>query len=68
VLIGAVPNAGSGGANELKSPIDNQPILLDVFGIPRVDATHNTRNIGALQFSGAPVLTVRSFFLVVRKI
>ncbi len=58
VLIGAVPNAGSGGANELKSPINNQPILLDVFGIPRVDATSNTRNIGALQYSGTPVLSL----------
>ena len=58
VLIGAVPNAGTGGANELKSPIDNQPILLDVFGTPRVNATDNTRNIGALQYSGTPVLSV----------
>lgn len=58
VLIGAVPNAGSGGANELKSPIDNQPILLDVFGIPRVNVTNNTRNIGALQYSGTPVLSL----------
>ena len=60
VLIGAVPNAGTGGANELKSPIDNQPILLDVFGTLRVNATNNTRNIGALQYSGTPVLSLNS--------
>jgi hypothetical protein len=56
VLIGAVPNAGPGGANELKSPVDNLPILLDVFGNPRVDTNNNTRNIGALQLSPTPVL------------
>ncbi|MEI7866341.1 MAG: fibronectin type III domain-containing protein [Candidatus Methylumidiphilus sp.] len=60
VLIGAVPDAGTGGTNELKSPIDNQTILLDVFGTPRVNTTNNTRNIGALQYSGTPVLSLNS--------
>ena len=57
VLIDAVPDAGSGGVNELKSPIDNQPITLDVFGNPRVDGSDN-RSIGAVQQSFAPHLTV----------
>lgn len=56
-LIEAVPNAGSGGANELKSPIDNQPILKDALGNPRVYG-NNTRNIGAVQNADAPVLKV----------
>ena len=55
LLIEAVPTAGTGGANELKSPIDNLSILKDVLGNPRVYA-NNTRNIGAVQNADAPVL------------
>ena len=32
VLVGAVPGAEIGGSNVLINPIDNQPILFDVFG------------------------------------
>ena len=55
VLIEAVPNAGTGGVNQLKNPIDNLPILKDVLGKPRVYG-NNTRNIGAVQNPDAPVL------------
>ncbi len=55
VLIEAVPNAGSGGANELLNPIDNLPTPKDVLGKPRVYG-NNTRNIGAVQNPDAPVL------------
>ena len=47
VLVGAVPDAGSGGRNELINPIDGQPILFDVFGNPRTRG--GTRDIGAVQ-------------------
>ncbi len=47
VLVGAVPNAGSGGLNELINPINGQPILFDVFGNPRTRG--GTRDIGAVQ-------------------
>ena len=47
-LVGVVPNAGSGGINELINPIDGQPILTDVFGNPRVNAA-GFRDIGAVQ-------------------
>jgi hypothetical protein len=52
VLINQVPNAGTGGANELINPIDNTPITEDVFGNPRVNGT--TRNIGAVQDDANP--------------
>ena len=47
VLVGAVPNAGIGGLNELINPINGQPILFDVFGNPRTRG--GTRDIGAVQ-------------------
>jgi hypothetical protein len=47
VLIGVVPDAGPGGANQLINPINGQPILFDVYGHSR---THNgRRDIGAVQ-------------------
>ncbi|MCX7111744.1 MAG: hypothetical protein NTX45_16775 [Proteobacteria bacterium] len=55
VLIEAVLDAGTGGVNQLKNPIDNLPILTDVLGNPRVYG-NNTRNIGAVQSADAPVL------------
>jgi hypothetical protein len=55
LLIEAVPNAGTGGANELKNPITGLPILTDVLGKPRVYG-NNTRNIGAVQTADAPLL------------
>jgi outer membrane protein OmpA-like peptidoglycan-associated protein len=58
VLVGAVPGAGSGGANELRSPIDNSIITVDVLGNPRVDGT--LRDTGAVQSIAAPHLTVVS--------
>ena len=57
VLIDAVPDAGVGGLNELKSPIDGSTITTDVFGRPRVDGS-GRRTIGAVQQSLAPHLTV----------
>ncbi len=57
VLIDAVPAAGPGQANELRNPIDGSAIALDVFGSPRV-ADNGTRNIGAVQLSYSPRLTV----------
>ena len=48
VLTKVIPNAGSGGANELLNPIDGQPILFDVYGNPRTDA-NGFRDIGAVQ-------------------
>ncbi|MDP3520700.1 MAG: IPTL-CTERM sorting domain-containing protein [Hydrogenophaga sp.] len=55
LLIEAVPSAGAGGAQQLVSPIDGAPLLLDALGSPRVYA-NNTRNIGAVQSADAPVL------------
>jgi hypothetical protein len=52
VLINKVPDAGTGGANELINPIDGSPLTEDVFGNPRVDGT--TRNIGAVQDDASP--------------
>ena len=57
VLIDAIPDAGPGGVNELKSPIDNTPITVDAFGNPRVDA-NGARTIGAVQQNLAPNLGV----------
>ncbi len=59
VLIDAIPDAAAGGSNELRNPIDNAPIALDVFGNPRVDG-NNTRTIGAIQLTLAPHLVVTS--------
>lgn len=55
VLLEAVPDAGPGGSNELLSPIDGLPILLDANGNPRVYA-NGTRNIGAVQNIDSPIL------------
>lgn len=57
VLIDAVPNAACGQANQLLSPIDGSCITKDVFGNPRVD-NNGKRNIGAVQNSYAPLLSV----------
>lgn len=56
-LIDVIPEAGTGGANELVNPIDGQPILLDALGNPRVDG-NDRRNIGAVQLTLAPHLTL----------
>ncbi len=45
VLVDVVPNAD--GANQLLNPIDNSPILVDVYGNPRT--TLGSRNVGAVQ-------------------
>jgi hypothetical protein len=55
-LIDRVGNAGPGGVNELRNPIDGTPLTTDVFGNPRVDA-NGSRNIGAVQLALAPALT-----------
>jgi hypothetical protein len=47
VLVGVVPDAGPGGANELINPINGRPITKDVFGNPRT--TNGRRNVGAVQ-------------------
>ncbi len=57
VLIDAVPNAACGQANQLLNPIDGTCITKDVFGNPRVD-NNGKRNIGAVQNSFAPLLSV----------
>jgi hypothetical protein len=54
-LIEKVPDAGTGGVNELFNPIDNLPLTMDVEGSPRVYA-NGTRNIGAVQNIDAPTL------------
>ncbi len=59
VLLDVIADAGTGGANELKSPIDGSPITTDVFGHPRVDGS-GRRTIGAVQQSLTPHLTVDS--------
>ena len=48
VLAGVIPNADSGSFNELINPIDGQPILVDVYGLPRTNAA-GSRDIGAVQ-------------------
>lgn len=48
VLIDAVPNAGTGGVNELINPIDGLPLLYDVYGNARTNGL-GFRNIGAVQ-------------------
>jgi hypothetical protein len=55
VLIEGVPDAGTGGVNELFNPIDGLPLTMDVEGRPRVYA-NDTRNIGAVQNYDAPNL------------
>ncbi|MFN9622590.1 MAG: hypothetical protein ACK587_07135 [Cyanobacteriota bacterium] len=43
---------GADGPNQLMNPINNQPILVDVFGQPRT--THGLRTIGAVQTAAVP--------------
>ena len=57
LLIDEIPNADCGQANELINPIDGSCIAKDVFGNPRVD-NNGKRNIGAVQNSFAPLLSV----------
>ncbi|MFM8862662.1 MAG: fibronectin type III domain-containing protein [Acidimicrobiia bacterium] len=60
VLIDAIPDAKGVapiGANALRDPITNDPILYDVFGNPRWDGNDKS-NIGAIQTVFAPHLTV----------
>ena len=57
VLASVIPNAGSGGSNELINPIDSTPILLDVYGQPRTH-TAGFRDIGAVQTYPTYVITV----------
>lgn len=47
VLVNVVPDAGTGGANELINPINSQPILFDVFGNARTSS--GFRTLGAVQ-------------------
>ena len=47
VLVNVIPDAGLGGANQLINPINNQPILFDVFGSDRT--TGGFRSLGAVQ-------------------
>lgn len=47
-LVDAIPNAGTGGANELLNPIDGTPLLFDVYGNARTNGL-GFRNIGAVQ-------------------
>ena len=56
-LIDRVPNAECGLANQLLNPIDGSCITVDALGNPRVDA-NGKRNIGAVQLTLAPHLTV----------
>ncbi len=58
-LIDRVPDAACGKANQLLNPIDNTCITVDALGNPRVDA-NGKRNIGAVQLTLAPHLTVSS--------
>ena len=53
VLIGMVPDAGPGGANELFNPIDASPITTDVFGQPRT--TSGRRDVGAVRKVPGPL-------------
>ena len=53
VLIGVVPDAGPGGANELLNPIDGTPITRDVFGSPRT--LNGRRDVGAVQTVPGPL-------------
>ena len=50
-------NPANDGANALRNPIDGSCITEDALGNPRVDA-NGTRNIGAVQLTLAPFLTV----------
>ena len=56
-LIDRIENAACGQANQLLNPIDNSCITVDALGNPRVDA-NGKRNIGAVQLTLAPHLTV----------
>ncbi|MFM8172661.1 MAG: hypothetical protein ACKN81_03880, partial [Pirellulaceae bacterium] len=58
VLVNVVPDAGTGGANELINPINNQPILFDVFGNARTSS--GFRTLGAVQ-STVPEPTTLTF-------
>jgi len=55
VLIDVIPDAN--GANQLLSPIDGSPLTRDPLGTVRVDL-NNTRNIGAIQLTLAPLVSV----------
>jgi len=55
VLIDVIPDAN--GANQLLSPIDGSPLTRDPLGTVRVDL-NNTRNIGAIQLTLAPLIAV----------
>ena len=63
VLLGFVHDAGPGGSEELKNPLNQAPILFDVFGNERVTTVPTTpvsyvRDIGAMEVSGGPVVSV----------
>lgn len=53
LLLHAIPDAGSGGVNELMHPLTGQPITTDVYGLPRTD-TNNRRSIGAIEPDSCP--------------
>jgi hypothetical protein len=63
VLVGVVPDAGVGGINELINPIDGQPILVDVYGNPRV-WRDGTRDIGAVQVPAPAVFPLGLLALI----
>jgi hypothetical protein len=63
VLVGVVPDAGVGGANQLINPIDGQPILVDVYGNPRV-WRDGTRAIGAVQVPAPAVFSLGLLALI----
>jgi hypothetical protein len=57
-LIDVIPDSQCGGANQLVSPINGSCIDKDVLGNSRWDTGNNARNIGAIQLTLAPHLTV----------
>lgn len=63
VLPGVIPDAGSGGVNELINPIDGQPLLVDVYGNPRV-SPDGTRTIGAVQVPAPAVFPLGLLALI----
>jgi hypothetical protein len=63
VLVGVVPDAGVGGVNQLINPIDGQPILVDVYGNPRV-WRDGSRAIGALQVPAPAVFPLGLLALI----
>jgi len=56
-LLDVIPDSQCTGLNKLINPIDFSCIVEDVLGNPRVDG-NNKRNIGAIQLTLAPHLTV----------